>query len=254
MTSKLTKIAGAAAIAALLGAALCSTAGAAMPSFVCNKAKSWTEKTVCASDRLSVLDLELALARSRMLDVLTGDAGKKFTAAHGSWWAGLGQCRQDKDPNECLEARYAARIAEIKSRPDYPGDERQRHEEFSESLIKESGKGWSQNMSVYMKAIRACISKASPKPRAVLTVWTEEEGELVMMRLRGSGDEDLVCYTNKDGKEANVRKREAVETLPEEGPILWLGSGPAPKEACGKPVQVLDTDDTPVGWLADAKC
>ena len=85
-------------------------------------------------------------------------------------------------------------------------------------------------------------------------VWTEEEGELVMMRLRGNGDEDLVCYTKKDGKEANVRKREAVETLPDEGPILWLGSGPVPKEACGTPVQVLDTDDTPVGWLADAKC
>ena len=252
--TKSTRFTSAALMMALLGATLCARVDAGTPSFLCSKAKSWTEKAVCASDRLSVLDLELALARSRMLDVLTGDAGKKFTAAHGSWWAGLGQCRQDKDPNECLEARYAARIAEIKGRPDYPGDERQQHEEFSESLIKESGKGWSQNMSVYMKAIRACMSKASPKPRAVLTVWTEEEGELVMMRLRGSGDEDLVCYAKKDGTEANVRKREGVETLPEEGPILWLGSGPPPKEACGKPVQVLDTDDTPVGWLADAKC
>jgi hypothetical protein len=30
--------------------------------------------------------------------------------------------------------------------------------------------------------------------------------------------------------------------------------GAAPKEACGKLVQVIDTDDAPVGWLSDAKC
>ena len=60
-------------------------------------------------------------------------------------------------------------------------------------------------------------------------MWTEEEGELVMMRLRGGGDEDLVCFAKKDGTEPNVRKREPAETLPEEGPILWLGSGGAPE-------------------------
>jgi hypothetical protein len=238
----------------LVAAMLSTTCIAGTPSFLCSKAKSWTEKTVCASDRLSALDLTLALARSRMLDVLKGDAAKKFAADHGTWWASLGQCRKEKDPNDCVEARYETRLAEIKGRPDYPGDDRPQHEEFTESLIKESGKGWSQNMSAYMKAIRACISKPSPRPRAVLTVWTEEEGEIVMMRLRGSGDEDLVCYAKKDGKEANIRKREAVETLPDEGPILWLGSGQPPKEACGKPIQVLDTDDTPVGWIADSKC
>ena len=252
--TKSTRFTSAALMMALLGATLCARVDAGTPSFLCSKAKSWTEKTVCASDRLSMLDLDLALARARMLDALPGDAGKKFVAEHGTWWANLAQCRKDADANGCLEGRYEARIAEIKGRPDYPGDERPKHEEFSEALIKESGKGWSQNMSAYMKAIRSCISKASPKPRAVLTVWAEEDGELVMMRLRGAGDEDLVCYTSKDGKETNIRKREAGETLPEEGPILWLGSGPAPKEACGKPVQVLDTDDTPVGWLADAKC
>ena len=42
--------------------------------------------------------------------------------------------------------------------------------------------------------------------------------------------------------------------LPDPGPVLWLSTGGAPKEACGKPVQVIDTDDTPVGWLAEGNC
>jgi uncharacterized protein len=242
---------------ALLFAALVGfscAASAATPSFLCSKAKSWVEKTICGSERLSELDLELAVVRSRMLGVLKGDAEKAFTTEHGKWWASLAQCQKDKDPPSCLEGRYEARIKGITSRPDYPGDKAQPHEEFSESLIKETGKGWSQNMSTYMKAIRACIAKPTPKPRAVLSVWTEEEGEVVMMHLRGAADVDLICFAKKDGTGASLRKREPVETLPEDGPILWLGSGPPPNEACRKPVQVLDTDDTPVGWLADAKC
>jgi hypothetical protein len=85
-------------------------------------------------------------------------------------------------------------------------------------------------------------------------VWPEEEGELIAMRMRAANGDDYLCLAKKDGTQPNVRKREAVETVPDAGPILWLGSGPAPKEACGKPLQVLDTDDTPVGWVADANC
>jgi uncharacterized protein len=241
--------------AVLVGLSVSCAASAATPSFLCSKSKTWVEKSICASDRLSELDLELAVARAHMLDVLSGDAQKAFNAEHGKWWANLAQCRKDKDPPSCLEGRYEARISELKSRPDYPGDEpRPREQQFSEALIKEAGKGWSQNMSAYMKAIRACSAKPSPRPRAVLSVWTEEEGDLVMMRLRGVNGEDVVCFAKRDGTDASLRKRDPAETLPEEGPILWLGSGPAPKEACGKPVQVLDTDDTPVGWVADAKC
>ena len=242
---------------ASLSAALLSNSfgvAAATPSFLCSKAKTWVEKTICASDRLSELDLELAVVYARVLKVLSGDAEKSFTAEQRKWWGARATCQKDKDPSSCMEGRYETRMAELKSRPDYPGDEPRPKEEFTESLIKESGKGWSQNMSLYMKAIRACIAKPSPRPRAVLTAWTEEEGELVVMRLRGAGGEDLVCYSKKDGKQASVRPREPVETLPDEGPVMWLGSGAAPKEACGKPVQVLDTDDTPVGWLADGKC
>jgi len=244
--------------AALVIASACVTlsvpAQSATPSFLCSKAKSWVEKTICASDRLSELDMDLATEYARMLKVLTGDAEKALNSEQRKWWAERGTCQKQPDPGACLEKRYQARITELTGRADYPGDQPRPREEFSEALIKEAGKGWSQHASQYMKAIRACISKTKPAPRAVLTAWSEEEGELIAMRLRGAAGEDLVCVAKKDGTQANVRVREAVETLPDAGPVLWLGAAGAPKEACGKPVQVIDTDDTPVGWLAEASC
>ena len=245
----------AAILIAAMGVSISLGANAATPSFLCSKAKSWVEKTICASDRLSELDMDLARDYARMLRVLSGDAEKAFTAEQRKWWAERGSCQKEADPRGCLEKRYQARIAVLTSRPDYPGDQPRPREEFSEALIKEAGKGWSQHMSAHMKAIRACTAKAKPAPRAVLTVWTEEEGELVLMRLRGGAGEDLVCVAKKDGTQPSVRAREPAETLPDAGPVLWLSAGAAaPKEACGKPVQVIDTDDTPVGWLADGNC
>jgi len=226
----------------------------ATPSFLCSKAKSWVERTICASDRLSELDMDLATEYARMLKVLTGDAEKALNTEQRKWWAERGTCQKQPDPGACLEQRYQARIAALTGRADYPGDQPRAREEFSEALIKEAGKGWSQHASLYMKAIRACIAKAKPEPRAVLTAWSEEEGELIAMRLRGAAGEDLVCVAKKDGTQANVRPREVAETLPDAGPVLWLSATSAPKEACGKPVQVIDTDDTPVGWLAEASC
>jgi len=229
-------------------------ADAGVPSFLCSKAKTWLEKTVCKSDRLSALDLEAAVAYARVLKVVSGSAERAFTAEQNKFWAARNACQKDKDPVDCLAQRYEARIAELKGRPDYPGDEPHVREEFSESLIKEAGKGWSQNMSAYMRAIRACVANTTPPPRAVLAVWPEEEGELIAMRLRAGNGDDYLCIAKKDGTQPHARKREPVETVPDAGPILWLGSGAAPKEACGKPLQVLDTDDTPVGWVADANC
>ena len=238
---------------AVLGV-MSSGANAATPSFLCSKAKSGVEKTICASDALSELDMELVTDYARVLKVVSGDAEKAFSAEQRKWWAERGTCQKESDPRGCLEKRYHARIATLTSRADYPGDQPGPREEFSEALIKEAGKGWSQNMSMHMKAIRACTARAKPAPRAVLTVWTEEEGELVLMRLRGGAGEDLVCVAKKDGTQPSVRAREPAETLPDPGPVLWLSAGAAPKEACGKPVQVIDTDDTPVGWLADGNC
>lgn len=232
---------------------LASSAHAGTASFLCTKAKTWLEKTICSHDRLGVLDLEAAVAYARILKVVSGKEERAVTVAQNKWWAARNACQKDKDPVDCLAQHYEARIAELKGRPDYPGDEPQVRETFTESLIKESGKGWSQNMSVYMRAIRACVAKTAPRPRAVLTVWPEEEGQLFGMRLQSSAGEDYVCLAKKDGTQVQVRKREPVETLPDPGPILWLGAS-VPKGACGKPVQVLDTDDTPVGWLSDKSC
>ncbi len=243
-----------AALIAAIAASGSSGASAATPSFLCSKAKSWVEKTICASERLSELDMELATDYARMLKVLSGDGEKAFSAEQRKWWAERGTCQKEADASGCLEKRYQARIAELTGRPDYPGDQLRPREEFSEALIKEAGKGWSKSMSLYMKAIRACVAKVRPAPRAVLAVWTEEEGELIFMRLRGTAGEDLICIAKKDGTQPNVRAREPVETLPDAGPVLWLSAGAAPKEACGKPLQVIDTDDTPVGWLADGNC
>lgn len=236
----------------LLLSAAHATAGP--PSFLCSIGKSWLEKTVCASDRLSALDLELAVAYARSLSAVSGDPLRTLTAQQNKWWGQRAACQKQKDASGCLEDRYISRIDELKNRPDYPGDDRQSREEFSEALIKESGTGWSQNMSGYMKAIRSCVAKSGPRPSAVLTAWTEKEGEWVAMRLRGKDGQDLLCFAKKDGTQPRLRAREAVETVPDEGPILWLGMGGAPKGACGKPVQVLDTDDTPVGWLSSVKC
>jgi uncharacterized protein len=235
-------------------AATVAAAHAGVPSFLCSKAKTWLEKTVCKSDRLSALDLELAVAYARVLKVVSGSAERALTAEQNKFWAARNACQKDKDPVDCLAQRYEARIAELKGRPDYPGDEPHVREEFSEALIKEAGKGWSQNMSAYMRAIRACVANTTPRPRAVLAAWAEEEGELIAMRLRAGNGDDYLCIANKDGTQPHARKREPVETVPDAGPILWLGSGPPPKEACGTPLQVLDTDDTPVGWMADANC
>ena len=243
-----------ATLAAVVGILVCSGADAATPSFLCSKAKSWVEKTICASDTLSELDMELATDYARMLKVLSGDAEKAFSAEQRKWWAQRGACQKEAEARGCLEKRYQARITALTSRPDYPGDQAVPREEFSEALIKEAGKGWSQHMSAHMKAIRSCTAKVKPAPRAVLTVWTEEEGELVLMRLRGGGGEDLVCVAKKDGTQSSVRAREPAESLPDPGPVLWLSAGGAPKEACGKPVQVIDTDDTPVGWLSEGSC
>lgn len=230
-------------------------AHAAVPSFLCSKGKTWLEKTVCKSERLSELDMDTAMAYSRMLRGLSGSSERAFVAEQNKFWAARSSCQKDKDPESCLEGRYEARIAAIKSRSDYPGDEiGPREVIITETLIKETGPGWSQQASDYMKAIRACAAKTAPKPRAVLTVWTEEEGELVLMRMRGAAGEDLLCMARKDGSEPSARPREQGEEVPAEGPILWLGGSRAPKGSCGKPVQVLDTDDTPVGWLAPAKC
>src|SRR5262245_63098122 len=66
--------------------------------FLCSKAKSWVEKTICASDRLSQLDMDLATEYARMLKVLTGDAEKAFSTEQRKWWGERGTCQKQSDP------------------------------------------------------------------------------------------------------------------------------------------------------------
>ncbi len=90
------------------------SAVAGPPSFVCSKSKTWLEKTLCASDRLSALDLELALAYARMLSALNGDAERSLAAEQRKFWVERSHCQKDKDPVECLHARYETRLAQIR--------------------------------------------------------------------------------------------------------------------------------------------
>ena len=46
----------------------------ATPSFLCSKGKTWVEKTICGSERLSELYLELATVYARLLRVTAGAA------------------------------------------------------------------------------------------------------------------------------------------------------------------------------------
>jgi uncharacterized protein len=67
---------------ALLAAclALAPASRAATPSFLCSKAKTWVEKTICASEQLSELDLELATVYARLLRVTSGDSERTLSA------------------------------------------------------------------------------------------------------------------------------------------------------------------------------
>ena len=99
----------AAAWAAL--ASLCPAAHAGPPSFLCSKSKSWLETTVCKSDRLSALDLELAVAYARVLKVVSGSAERAVSAEQNKFWAARNACQKEKDPVDCLAGRYESRIA-----------------------------------------------------------------------------------------------------------------------------------------------
>ena len=104
-------------IALLACVALVAEAGT--PSFLCTKAKTWLEKTICASDRLSDLDLELASVYARLLRVTTGETQKKLTAEQNRFWAARGDCRGKPDPGACLDTLYSTRIVALRERPDY---------------------------------------------------------------------------------------------------------------------------------------
>jgi uncharacterized protein YecT (DUF1311 family) len=226
---------------------------AATPSFLCSKAKTWVEKTICGSDRLSELDLELALAYARVLKGASAEAEKAVTRDQHHWWAARSDCRKESDGVDCLAKRYEARIDELKARPDYT-EARPGPIELPPERLKEVGEGWSKSMGRYLKAIRACMSRAPVPVRVVTAAWDTEDGEAAGVRMRADADRQLLCIAMRDGsKVLSLSEPNAYESLPAEGPFFYPDFSSPPKSACGAPVQILDESDAPAGWLGP-KC
>lgn len=241
---------GTGCVAAVLLACIALTSQAGTPSFLCSKAKTWLEKTVCASDRLSDLDLELATVYARLLRVTTGETQKKLTAEQNRFWAARGDCRSKPDPRACLDALYSARIAALRGRPDYT-EQHATQIELAPEKLSSVGEGWSKSLGKYRKAIRACLRRTPAPAQAVLVAWNDEQREgAVGVRMQGPNGEIWMCVAAASGLEVfSLREANDYETLPEPGPIYYPDPSAPPGGACGTPVQILDENDAPSGWL-----
>jgi uncharacterized protein len=236
----------------LFGAVLllaCANAAAATPSFLCSTARTWVEKTICGSERLSELDLDLAQAYARLLRIVSGETEKTLTAEQRRWWGARDECRKQTDPAGCLETRYTERIARLKARPDYT-EVRPKTVELPPERIAAVGEGWTKSLSRYFKAMRACMRKAPAPVRVIGAAWEDPEQEqAVGVRMRGPDNQNWVCVARRNGSEVlSLREANEYEPLPPEGPLFYPDPSP-PANACGKPVQVLDELDAPVGWV-----
>jgi uncharacterized protein len=240
----------AAALAVLFGSAL---ARAATPSFLCSKATTWVEKTICGSERLSSLDLELAQVYARLLRLTSGSAERTLTGEQRRWWGTRDECRKQPGPEQCLESRYGERIAALRARPDYT-EARPGPVELPPEAISAAGQGWSRSLSAYIKAIRACLRKAPGPVTRIGNTWEDAEQErAVAMRMLGAAGEIWVCTARRNGSEVvGFRAANAYENLPAEGPLFYPDPNAVPAGACGKPVQVLDEYEAPVGWIGPA--
>jgi uncharacterized protein len=226
---------------------------AATPSFLCSKAKTWLEKTICASERLSELDLELALVYARLLRLTAGETEKRLTAEQNRWWASRNDCRRKPDPVGCLDSLYTARIAALRARPDYT-EARPSQIELPPERIAAVGEGWSKSLGKYLKAIRTCLRKTPAPAKAVMVAWDDATRDnAVGVRMQGPNDQIWMCVASRNGLELySLREANSYEDLPEPGPIFYPDPSAAPADACGKPVQILDENDAPAGWLGPA--
>jgi len=238
-----------AAAAVLLFGSACLTQ-AATPSFLCSKARSWLEKTICASERLSDLDLELATVYARLLRVASPASEKALSAEQRRWWAKRDECRRQPEPGQCLDSRYVERIAELKARPDYT-ELRPGPVELPPEQLSAVGQGWSKSLSRYLKAVRACLRRAPGPVKVISAGWDQTEPEnSVGLRMRGPQGENWVCSARRNGLQVlSLREANEFEPLPAEGPLFYPDPSAPPAGACGKPVQVLDEFDAPAGWL-----
>jgi len=237
-------------VGAALLACTALTSHPGTPSFLCSKAKSWLEKTICASDHLSDLDMELAGVYARLLRVTTGESQRKLTAEQNRFWAARGDCRAKPDPLACLDSLYSARIAALRERPDYT-ELRPTQIELPPEQLASVGSGWSKSLGKYRKAIRACLSRTPAPAQAVLIAWPDAERDgAVAMRMQGPNGENWMCVAAASGLEIFIlRETNDYEELPPPGPIYYPDPAAPPVRACGKPIQILDENDAPSGWL-----
>lgn len=239
-------------LAGLLLLALATAAAAATPSFVCTKAATWVEKTICGSDRLSELDLQLAVAYSRMLKVLSGEGRKSLDAEQRAWWSGRNECRKAADPAGCLEGRYERQIAALESRPDYPGEAVAKNVELPPESIALAGQGWTRELSRYQRALRACREESTVAIGKILVAWPAEEGS-IGARLVDWNLKEWVCIARTEGhKVIRFEARDPAEELPPAGPVYHLGAKVPTR--CKSATQVLDVNGKPAGWISDADC
>jgi uncharacterized protein len=84
------------------------------PSFDCRKARSETERIICATPHLSRLDHELAKLYRARLAKLKGVAAEAEKRRQGDWGAARNQCGTNI---VCVEENYRRRLAELDGQP-----------------------------------------------------------------------------------------------------------------------------------------
>jgi uncharacterized protein len=226
---------------------------AATPSFLCSKATTWVEKTICGSERLSELDLALAVAYARTLKVQTGQGRKSLEAEQRAWWSTRNECRKASDPKGCLENRYESQIAALESRPDYPGEATAKNVDMPPELITTAGRGWTRQLSKYQRALRACREESSVAIGKILVAWPLGEEQSVGARLVDWNLKEWVCVAHIEGhKVYRFEARDPAEQLPASGPVFHFGADIPP--GCKTATQVLDVNGKPAGWISDADC
>lgn len=227
---------------------------AATPSFVCSQAKSWVEKTICASDKLSELDLKLAVSYARALKSAKGEDRKSLESDQRLWWGARETCRKVTDPNQCLEERYQGRIAAIESRPGFSADARAKPVEQAPDPIVTAGEGWTKELSSYMKAMRACREESSASIQKVLTAWTQGTDDSVGFHMVDGNQKHWICVAARGGHK--VFSFDAYETsmeVPPPGPVYHINAT-AVAPACEGGKEVLDSKGKSVGWITQKDC
>lgn len=231
----------------------CGSVQAATPSFLCSKATTWVEKTICSSERLSELDMKLAVAYARTLKVQTGQGRKSLEAEQRAWWSTRNECRKASDPKGCLENRYESQITALESRPDYPGEATAKNVDLPPELITTAGRGWTRQLSKYQRALRACREESSVAIGKILVAWPLGEEQSVGARLVDWNLKEWVCVAHIEGhKVYRFEARDPAEELPASGPVFHLGAEIPP--GCKNATQVLDVNGKPAGWISDTDC